>query len=74
MEITKIKVVTQDTATSFEAVLQATINQFQKEGLIVIINNPHLVYPPNGMYNYIAVVEGRTEVNITRLRDLDHKH
>jgi len=67
MKIVDVTVVDQDSAQGFERTLKEAVEGFQEKGLEVTINNPHLVNDyrreavkrSQGMFTYVALVEGR---------------
>ena len=62
VKIKELEVVVAEDASNFEDSLKEQVNNMQKRGLEVTINNPHVVKYQNtiGDYldHYIAVVEG----------------
>ncbi len=59
MKIIDVRVINKATGTSFETALVKVAKEFQEKGLLVTINNPHLVIGGRGgLFNYVAIVEG----------------
>ena len=54
-----LKVIVSSSASGFEDFLKEQINNMQKQGLEVAINNPHSIKLIDDEFKYIAVVEGR---------------